>query len=42
MVSISDEEQSYVKACVNSVFTQISANKGIKDFVQKYVAITFK
>ena len=31
---VSDKEQSYVKSYVNIMFTKISANKGIKVFVQ--------
>ena len=30
---VSDKEQSYVKSCVNIMFTKIYANKGIKEFV---------
>ena len=39
---VSDKEQSYVKSCVNIMFTKIYANKGIKEFVQKYIAEMFK
>ena len=39
---VSDKDQSYVKSYVNIMFTKMSASKGIKVFVQKYIAENFK